>query len=147
MQIRKMLAAFISFMMIYPVVSVSAFAVDETQIVTDLVSPAYEYAAKTENYLTITSSTADCKSLCNGMAGVTQITVEHTLEKHWGLWIWNEVDGASWTKTVYSDTIRLSNTKSGLDSGTYRLKSVFTLKSSSGDTEKSTVYSDEKTVG
>ena len=80
MQIRKMLAAFISFMMIYPVVSVSAFAVDETQIVTDLVSPAYEYAAKTENYLTITSSTADCKSLCNGMAGVTQITVEHTLE-------------------------------------------------------------------
>lgn len=30
MQIRKMLAAFISFMMIYPVVSVSAFAVDET---------------------------------------------------------------------------------------------------------------------
>ena len=59
MQIRKMLAAFISFMMIYPVVSVSAFAVDETQIVTDLVSPAYEYAAKTENYLTITSSTAD----------------------------------------------------------------------------------------
>ena len=72
----------------------------QSQIVTDLVSPAYEYAAKTENYLTITSSTADCKSLCNGMAGVTQITVEHTLEKHWGLWIWNEVDGASWTKTV-----------------------------------------------
>lgn len=114
MQIRKMLAAFISFMMIYPVVSVSAFAVDETQIVTDLVSPAYEYAAKTENYLTITSSTADCKSLCNGMAGVTQITVEHTLEKHWGLWIWNEVDGASWTKTVDTRAISLVNTNPDL---------------------------------
>ena len=119
MQIRKMLAAFISFMMIYPVVSVSAFAVDETQIVTDLVSPAYEYAAKTENYLTITSSTADCKSLCNGMAGVTQITVEHTLEKHWGLWIWNEVD---------------------------RLKSVFTLTNSSGKSETITIYSEEETI-
>ena len=81
------------------------------------------------------------------MAGVTQITVEHTLEKHWGLWIWSEVDGASWTKTVYSDTIRLSNTKSGLDSGTYRLKSVFTLKSSSGEPEIITIYSDEETVG
>ena len=90
MQIRKMLAAFVSVVMMCSVVSVPAFAVDETQIVTDLVSPAYEYATKTENYLTITSSTADCKSLCNGMAGVTQITVEHTLEKHWGLWIWNE---------------------------------------------------------
>ena len=55
MQIRKMLAAFISVVMMCSVVSVPAFAVDETQIVTDLVSPAYEYAMKTENYLTITS--------------------------------------------------------------------------------------------
>ena len=146
MQIRKMLAAFISVVMMCSVVSVPAFAVDETQIVTDLVSPAYEYAMKTENYLTITSSNADCKSLCEGMAGVTQITVEHTLEKHWGLWIWSEVDGASWTKTVYSDTIRLSNTKSGLDSGTYRLKSVFTLTNSSGKSETITIYSEEETI-
>ena len=100
MQIRKMLAAFISVVMMCSVVSVPAFAVDETQIVTDLVSPAYEYAMKTENYITITSSNADCKSLCEGMAGVTQITVEHTLEKHWGLWIWSEVDGASWTSVL-----------------------------------------------
>ena len=33
MQIRKMLAAFISFMMICPVVSVSAFAVDELSLI------------------------------------------------------------------------------------------------------------------
>ena len=145
MQIRKMLAAFISFMMIYPVVSVSAFAVDETQIVTDLVSPAYEYAAKTENYLTITSSTADCKSLCNGMAGVTQITVEHTLEKPWGLWIWNEVDGASWSHIISGSSGKVTNSKSGLESGTYRLKSVFTLTTLNGETETITVYSDEKT--
>ena len=135
MKIRKILAAFVSVVTICSVISVPTFAAQETQIVTDLVSPAYEYAMSTKSYLTITSSTAECKSVCDGMAGVTQITVE------------NEVDGASWTKTVYSDTIRLSNTKSGLDSGTYRLKSVFTLKSSSGDTEKITVYSDEKTVG
>lgn len=146
MQIRKMFAAFVSAMMIFSVVNVYAFAVDETQIVTDLVSPAYEYAKKTENHLTITSSTAECKSLCNGFASVTQITVEHTLEKHWGLWIWYEVDGASWTKTVNSNIISLSNTKSGLDSGTYRLKSVFTLKNSSGKSETITIYSDEEKV-
>lgn len=46
MQIRKMLAAFVSVVMMCSVVSVPAFAVDETQIVTDLVSPAYEYATK-----------------------------------------------------------------------------------------------------
>jgi len=147
MKIRKILAAFVSVVTICSVISVPTFAAQETQIVTDLVSPAYEYAMITKSYLTITSSTAECKSVCEGMTDVTQITVEHTLEKHWGLWIWNEVDGASWTKTVDTRAISLVNTKSGLDSGTYRLKSVFTLKSSSGDTEKITVYSDEKTVG
>lgn len=100
MKIRKILAAFVSVVTICSVISVPTFAAQETQIVTDLVSPAYEYAMCTKSYLTITSSTAECKSVCDGMAGVTQITVEHTLEKHWGLWIWNEVDGASWTKTV-----------------------------------------------
>jgi len=100
----------------------------------------------TKSYLTITSSTAECKSVCDGMAGVTQITVEHTLEKHWGLWIWNEVDGASWTKTVDTRAISLVNTKSGLDSGTYRLKSVFTLTNSSGKSETITIYSEEETI-
>ena len=80
------------------------------------------------------------------MAGVTQITVEHTLEKHWGLWIWNEVDGASWTKTVNMSAVSFVSTKGGLDSGTYRLKSVFTLTNLSGKSETITVYSDEKTV-
>lgn len=143
MKLRKILAAFVSVVMMCSAVSVPAFATEETQIVTDLVSPAYEYATSTQSYLTITSSTADCKSLCEGMTGVTQITVEQTLEKHWGLWIWNEVDGANWSKTVNMNTISLSNRKSGLDNGTYRLKSVFTLTNSSGKTETITVYSDE----
>ncbi len=143
MKLRKILAAFVSVVMMCPVVSVPAFAAEETQIVTDSVSPAYEYATSTQSYLTITSSTADCKSLCEGMTGVTQITVEQTLEKHWGLWIWNEVDGANWSKTVNTNAISLSNRKSGLDNGTYRLKSVFTLTNSSGKTETITVYSDE----
>ena len=95
MKIRKILAAFVSVVTICSVISVPTFAAQETQIVTDLVSPAYEYAMITKSYLTITSSTAECKSVCEGMTDVTQITVEHTLEKHWGLWIWNEVDGAS----------------------------------------------------
>ncbi len=146
MKIRKILATFVSVVMICTAVSVPAYAAQGTQIVTDLVSPAYEYTMITKSYLTITSSTAECKSVCDGMAGVTQITVEHTLEKHWGLWIWNEVDGASWTKTVDTRAISLVNTKSGLDSGTYRLKSVFTLTNSSGKSETITIYSEEETI-
>ena len=148
MQIRKMLAAFVSVMMMCSVVSVPAFATEETQIVSDLVSPAYENADTVKSTLAITSSSAECSSSCIGLSNVVQITVEQTLEKYSGwFWIWNEVDGASWTKTVNDNIIRLTNTKSGLDSGTYRLKSVFTLTNSSGKSETITIYSDEKTVG
>lgn len=59
----------------------------------------------------------------------------------------NEVDGASWSKTVKSSNLSMSNTKSGLDSGTYRLRTDFTVTSTSGSTETITVYSKEKSVG
>lgn len=133
--------------MTHSVVSVPAYAVQETQIVTDLISSAYENARQVDSLLSITSATAECKSVCDGMSSVTKITVEHTLEKHWGLWIWNEVDGASWTKTVNMSAVSFVSTKSGLESGTYRLKSVFTLTNSSGKSETITVYSDEEMVG
>jgi len=40
----------------------------------------------------------------------------------------------------------LSNSKSGLESGKYRLKSVFTLTDKNGKSETITIYSDEKSV-
>ena len=40
----------------------------------------------------------------------------------------------------------MSNSKNGLSSGTYRLKTVFVLKSSDGKTETATAYSDEQTI-
>ena len=81
-----------------------------------------------------------------GIIRVYTVVFSDPLEKHWGLWIWNEVDGASWTKTVDTRAISLVNTKSGLDSGTYRLKSVFTLTNSSGKSETITIYSEEETI-
>ena len=111
------------------------------------VAPAYEIARSADSYLSIASNTASCTSGCEGPSTVTKITVEQTLEKHSGwFWIWNNVDGASWTSTKYSSACTVTNTKSGLTSGTYRVKSVFTLTNSSGQTETITVYSSEVTV-
>ena len=110
------------------------------------ISLAYEYADNPLSRLTINGQTAYCVSQTDGDA--VSITVTQTLEKYSGwFWIWNEVDGAKWSRTVNDNSIRLSNTKSGLDSGTYRLKSVFTLTNSSGKTETVTVYSEEEKVG
>ena len=109
------------------------------------VSPAYEYADNPTSILTTSGQTAYCTSKTDGNA--VSITVEQTLEKYSGwFWIWNDVEGASWTKTENSGAIAMTNTKSGLPSGKYRLKSVFTLTSSSGKTETITIYSDEKNI-
>ena len=111
------------------------------------IAPLYETASDAISTLTISGKTAKCESKLIGHSDVKSCKVVQTLEKKWGLWIWNEVDGASWTKTVDTRAISLVNTKSGLDSGTYRLKSVFTLTNSSGKSETITVYSDEEMVG
>jgi len=40
----------------------------------------------------------------------------------------------------------MSNHKYNLESGTYRLKTVFTLTATNGETETITVYSEEVTI-
>lgn len=128
-------------------VNATASVVPTSEIIYS-VSPYYETASDAVSTLTVSGTTAKCKSKLIGHSNVTSIKVEQTLEKYSGwFWIWNSVDGANWTKTVNLNSISMSNTKSGLSSGTYRLKSVFTLTSSSGKTETITVYSDEKKVG
>ncbi len=143
-EVQKILAIVLTALCLFAAVGTVAYA--ETVSNPDYgVSPAYEYADIASSRLSISGQTAYCTSETEGDA--VSITVEQTLEKHSGwFWIWNSVDGANWTKTVNLNSISMSNTKSGLSSGTYRLKSVFTLTSSSGKTETITVYSEEKTI-
>ncbi len=110
------------------------------------IAPAYEIAKEPVSSLSIVGETAYCISSAVG-TNVTSITVIQTLQKHWGLWIWNDVDGAEWTKTKSGNSVNLSTSKSGLEEGEYRLKSVFTLTDSNGKSEKITIYSETQTVG
>ena len=107
------------------------------------VAPCYEIATSASSTLSISGTTATCISRCNGVSTVS-ITAVQTLQKQGLLWIWSAVDGAEWTETVSLGSIGMSNTKTNLSSGTYRLKSVFTLTNSSGETETITVYSTEE---
>ena len=75
-----------------------------------------------------------------------QIAVEHTLQKLSSSGVWNNVSGANWSKASNSRSVILSSSKSDLSSGTYRLKSVFTLTTKNGNTETITVYSSKETV-
>lgn len=146
MKLKKYLALILSAAMACSVMCTSVSAEAAFQAAEVGISPAYETTSDVTSSLTISSSTATCDSDCKGYNNVVQITAVQTLQKYWGLWIWEDVKDASWTKTVNGKSISMSNTKSGLSSGTYRVKSEFTLTSSSGKTETITVYSTEKSI-
>lgn len=121
---------------------------ESTYSIVDSTSPLYEIADNAYSELDIDSYGATCTSTASGN-GVVEITVDQSLEKRGGWFIfqsWDSVDGAVWTKTVSRSSICLVSTKSGLDSGTYRVKSVFKITDKNGKTETVTVYSDERSV-
>ncbi len=111
-----------------------------------LVQPYYEKASEAKSRLYIDGTTATCESSVRGQSDVVKITAVQTLEKQGFLWIWSTYDNTTWTKTVYSNMLTMSNTKTGLSGGKYRLKTTFTLTDKNGETENITVYSDEKSV-
>ena len=108
----------------------------------NMVQPLYDLANDAQSKLTISGTTATCKSTVIGDSGVTRIVAVQTLEKQNFLWFWETYDNTTWTNTVYSNTLVMSNTKTGIESGNYRLKTVFTLTNSQGKSETITVYSD-----
>ena len=143
MQRQKLLgAALAALLCITPVTQATAAAAEPYSIV----SPLYEIADSAWSYLNLNGSSASCSSNVRKSSAV-KITAEQYLQKQGFLWIWSTYDGAEWTKTVNANTISMSNSKSGLTSGKYRLKTVFTLTDKNGKTETITVYSDEKSVG
>ena len=140
----KLLVAVFSAVLCFSTVQPITYAETTTSAVSQ-VEPYYAVNATADTDLTIQGNTATCYSSIQAEDTV-KITAEQTLQKQGFLWIWGGVSGDSWTKTVSSTNMLMSNTASGLDSGLYRLKTVFTLTLSSGKTEKITVYSNEQRV-
>jgi len=112
-----------------------------------VVQPYYEKAQEAKSILNINGTDAICESSLVGDPDVIKIVAVQTLEKQGFLWIWGTYDETVWTKTVHTNTLTMSNTKIGLSSGKYRLKTVFTLTDKNSKTETITVYSDERSVG
>lgn len=122
-----------------------AYADTAVPYVNEGISLMYEIACNPISDLDIANNTAYCTSSVGGTSAVS-ITITQTMQKYWGLWIWNDVKGAEWTKTENRNSVRLSNSISGLSNGKYRVKSVFTLTDSSGKSETITIYSNQETV-
>ncbi len=105
--------------------------------------PAYSYTSDCSSSISISNSTATCKSYIRGYFNVTtKIEVEQTLQKKNSSGKW--VDVCSWNNTINYFQGTVTNYAYSLSSGTYRLKSVFTVYSGNNH-ETITNDSSEKT--
>ena len=147
MRFKQILASVLTVACLFTCFTATASAQDASTYSTDYgIAPIYNIATSVSSTLNFIGTTAECESQADGIDTV-KITVVQTLQKYSGwFWIWNDVDGATWTRTENRNTINLMNTKSGLPSGKYRVKSVFTLTNSSGKTETLTIYSDTEKI-
>ncbi|MCH5203652.1 MAG: hypothetical protein J1F03_02835 [Oscillospiraceae bacterium] len=106
-------------------------------------TPNWKLGVSVTSGLVINGTDATCFSIVAGASSVTSITVEQYLQKEGFLWIYYSYDADSeWETTVSGNTASIYNYKSGLTSGKYRLKTIATLKTASGQTETITSYSD-----
>ena len=89
-------------------------------------SPAYSYTRECSSDLSISEKTATCESSVTGYYNkITKIVVNQTLQKKNSSGDWEYV--CNWYDTIYNYYGSLTNTKSSLSSGTYRLKTVATV--------------------
>ena len=100
---------------------------------------------KSQLFISGTNATCVSEYLAES-SSFKSVTIEQTLEMHWFASWFLTVNNATWETTSTSKSATFQNTKSGLASGTYRVKSVFTVTTTSGQTETVTVYSAEKTI-
>lgn len=105
------------------------------------VVPMYDDYLDQYAFLTVSGDNASCRCSANGDASIiASISVVMTLQKS-GLFGYSDVKDVKWSKSVDSNSISLSGSKSGLSNGTYRVKAVFTVTTKDGDTSSFTKYS------
>lgn len=116
---KRLSALFLAFMVLSMVSRITAYAVE----------PRYAYTTSATSTLTISSGTAYCKSNAKGNGSVTKIVGTQYLEKRIGSGDddWSTVSGGTWINSTNNNSLTMSNSQSSLGSGTYRLRTVFTV--------------------
>lgn len=107
-----------------PVYADNSLDTKEPEIVVD----EYQYTSSASSTLTISGSTAYCESKLTGLSSVTSISGTQYLEKK-VLW-WRDTV-AEWNASTNGTRLSMSNSKSNISSGTYRLRTEFTVYSGS----------------
>ncbi len=135
--LKKIISMMLCLVVIMSICSISASA-------SDLISINYAYTYSCESNISVSNKTITAKSSVVGFNGTTtKIIIKQTLQKKTSSGTWTSAGTASSTTNGYRAT--LSKKYTGLSSGKYRLKSVFTVYAGN-NSETITKYSSEKTV-
>lgn len=95
------------------------------------------YCQTCRSELSLSGSTATCKSTVIGTSSVTKIYVNQNLQKKTSTGGWSNV--THWNTTVSGNSGTVTKTKTGLANGTYRLLTVATFYTSSATEQASSV--------
>lgn len=145
-KMKKAVALVLALVLSISCLSIYSSAYD-TVIDNNIVVKDINSSRKYSKLYIISGNTAECTStFSDSDINIQSVKAVQTLEKHWAFGVFFAVDGANWENTVYTDNLSMTNYKNNLDSGTYRLKTVFTVTLIGGQTETIDVYSSEKTI-
>jgi len=108
------------------------------------ISAYYLYTNTISINLVIIGNTATCKTIVTGLPSVTGIEATQYLQILSGN-TWSNVSGASWNASTTTTRLSMTNEKSGLGKGTYRVYSVATVYSGK-NYETLTEYSNSVTI-
>lgn len=97
--------------------------------------------------LSISGKKATCVSIYRSLDDdCSSITAVQTLEKYSWFVFWDTVGNECKTTVTNKSNLSFTNYKDNLDSGTYRVKTVFTVVLKDGQSDTVTVYSSEEKV-
>lgn len=107
----------------------------------DIVSPQYAIASSASSTLSISGSTATCKTTIKG-SKISYIEVEQVFEIYVSPDVWREVD--SWYESVNDSSLTMKNYSYDIGTGKFRVRAEVTVTDNNGNTEEITVTSAEK---
>lgn len=106
-------------------VVVMAFTLVSTTASADVVMLCTDYSGRCRSSLSISGSTATCKSILNGYSGTTtKVVITQILQKK-NSSVWSQVK--TWSTTVTSYNAAVTKTASSISTGTYRLETIFKI--------------------
>ena len=126
--------------MVITVITILGFYSDAAVNGETVIMPCYNNVKNADVILTISSSgKASINLTCSGKEGVTsKITAVTYLQRKSGL-VWVKVDNGlsnkEWTDTVYTINMNKTHTIQLEKTGTYRVKTEFTVKGTGGDSD------------